>query len=248
MLGQTGRHPWRPAHVHMIVSAPGLRTVTTHIFDSESDYLDADAVFAVKPSLMRSFVTRSADDPERPEGVTANGARSRTTSFSRARERALDAGGLPRRRRSDAVRPLSGALAAVRPDDLAAVVLQAALERAAVPADAVDESIFGAANQAGEDNRNVARMAILLAGLPAEVPGYTVNRLCASGLQAIVSAAQQVRGGEADVVVAGGVESMTRAPMVLPKPGRAWGLVRGDGRLDPRVEARQPAHARARRR
>jgi acetyl-CoA acetyltransferase family protein len=115
-----------------------------------------------------------------------------------------------------------GALASVRPDDLAAVVLQAALERAAVPADAVDEAIFGAANQAGEDNRNVARMAILLAGLPAEVPGYTVNRLCASGLQAIVSAAQQVRGGEADVVVAGGVESMTRAPMVLPKPGRAW--------------------------
>jgi acetyl-CoA acetyltransferase family protein len=101
-------------------------------------------------------------------------------------------------------------------------VLQAALERAAVPADAVDEAIFGAANQAGEDNRNVARMAILLAGLPAEVPGYTVNRLCASGLQAIVSAAQQVRGGEADVVVAGGVESMTRAPMVLPKPQRAW--------------------------
>jgi hypothetical protein len=115
-----------------------------------------------------------------------------------------------------------GALAAVRPDDLAAAVLQAALERAALPTDAVDEVIFGAANQAGEDNRNVARMAVLLAGLPAEVPGYTVNRLCASGLQAIVSAVQQVRGGEADVVVAGGVESMTRAPMVLPKPGRAW--------------------------
>jgi acetyl-CoA acetyltransferase family protein len=115
-----------------------------------------------------------------------------------------------------------GALAGARPDDLAAAVLQAALERAALPTGAVDEVIFGAANQAGEDNRNVARMAILLAGLPAEVPGYTVNRLCASGLQAIVSAAQQVRGGEADVVVAGGVESMTRAPMVLPKPRRAW--------------------------
>jgi hydroxyquinol 1,2-dioxygenase len=70
MLGQTGRHPWRPAHVHMIVSAPGFETVTTHIFDSETDYLDSDAVFAVKPSLLRSFVTRSADDPERPEGVT----------------------------------------------------------------------------------------------------------------------------------------------------------------------------------
>jgi protocatechuate 3,4-dioxygenase beta subunit len=70
MLGQTGRHPWRPAHVHMIVSAPGFETVTTHIFDSETDYLDSDAVFAVKPSLLRSFVTRSADDPERPKGVT----------------------------------------------------------------------------------------------------------------------------------------------------------------------------------
>ena len=88
--------------------------------------------------------------------------------------------------------------------------------------DAVDEVIFGAANQAGEDNRNVARMAALLAGLPDEVPGYTVNRLCASSLQAVASAAQQIRSGEADVVVAGGVESMTRAPMVLPKSPRPW--------------------------
>jgi acetyl-CoA acetyltransferase family protein len=116
-----------------------------------------------------------------------------------------------------------GALAEARPDDLAAEALKGALERAAVPGDQVDDVIFGAANQAGEDNRNVARMAVLLAGLPDDVPGYTVNRLCASGLQAIVSAAQQIRTGEADVVVAGGVESMTRAPMVLPKPGRAWG-------------------------
>jgi acetyl-CoA acetyltransferase family protein len=115
-----------------------------------------------------------------------------------------------------------GALAGARPDDLAAEVLRAALDRASIPADAVDDVVFGAANQAGEDNRNVARMAVLLAGLPTDVPGYTVNRLCASGLQAIVSAAHQIRMGEADVVVAGGVESMTRAPMVLPKPGRAW--------------------------
>jgi acetyl-CoA acetyltransferase family protein len=115
-----------------------------------------------------------------------------------------------------------GALAESRPDDLAALVLGAALDRAGVAPDAVDEVIFGAANQAGEDNRNVARMAVLLAGLPAEVPGYTVNRLCASSLQAIASAAQQVRSGEADVVVAGGVESMTRAPMVLPKSARPW--------------------------
>ena len=116
-----------------------------------------------------------------------------------------------------------GALATVRPDDLAALVVQAALERASVPVDAVDEVIFGAANQAGEDNRNVARMAVLLAGLPDTVPGYTVNRLCASSLQAVVSAAHQIRAGEADVVVAGGVESMTRAPMVVPKPDRPWG-------------------------
>ena len=115
-----------------------------------------------------------------------------------------------------------GALADSRPDDLAALVLGAALDRAGVPHDAVDEVIFGAANQAGEDNRNVARMAALLAGLPDEVPGYTVNRLCASSLQAVASAAQQIRSGEADIVVAGGVESMTRAPMVLPKSPRPW--------------------------
>ena len=115
-----------------------------------------------------------------------------------------------------------GVLAGARPDDLAATVVRAALERAGVPDAAVDEVIFGAANQAGEDNRNVARMAVLLAGLPAAVPGYTVNRLCASGLQAVVSAAQQVRAGEADIVVAGGVESMTRAPMVFPKSDRPW--------------------------
>jgi acetyl-CoA acetyltransferase family protein len=115
-----------------------------------------------------------------------------------------------------------GALADSRPDDLAALVLGAAIERAGIAPDAVDEVIFGAANQAGEDNRNVARMAVLLAGLPAEVPGYTVNRLCASSLQAVASAAQQVRTGEADVVVAGGVESMTRAPMVMPKSPRPW--------------------------
>jgi hypothetical protein len=116
-----------------------------------------------------------------------------------------------------------GALAESRPDDLAARVLQAALERAGVAPDAVDEVVFGAANQAGEDNRNVARMAILLAGLPDDVPGYTVNRLCASSLQAVASAAHQIKLGEADVVVAGGVESMTRAPMVMAKSGRPWG-------------------------
>ncbi len=115
-----------------------------------------------------------------------------------------------------------GALASVRPDDLAALVLTTALERSGVAPDAVDEVIYGGANQAGEDNRNVARMAVLLAGLPETVPGYTVNRLCASSLQSVASAAQQIRTGEADVVVAGGVESMTRAPYVMAKAGTPW--------------------------
>jgi 3-oxoadipyl-CoA thiolase len=115
-----------------------------------------------------------------------------------------------------------GALSGVRPDDLAALVVRAAVERAGMPDDAVDEVVLGAANQAGEDNRNVARMAVLLAGLPDSVPGFTVNRLCASGLQAVMSAAQAVTSGAADVVVAGGVESMTRAPWVMAKPGTPW--------------------------
>jgi 3-oxoadipyl-CoA thiolase len=115
-----------------------------------------------------------------------------------------------------------GALAGVRPDDLAATVVGEAVRRAGVPADALDEVVLGAANQAGEDNRNVARMAVLLAGLPDEVPGYTVNRLCASGLTAIASAAATIRCGEADLIVAGGVESMTRSPWVMQKPGTAW--------------------------
>lgn len=113
-----------------------------------------------------------------------------------------------------------GALAGVRADDLAALVVGEVVRRAGV--DAVDEVILGAANQAGDDNRNVARMAALLAGLGPNTPGYTVNRLCASGLTAIASAAQAVRAGEADVVVAGGVESMTRAPWVMAKPGTPW--------------------------
>ncbi|MDY0910586.1 acetyl-CoA C-acyltransferase [Microbacterium sp. CFBP9034] len=115
-----------------------------------------------------------------------------------------------------------GALASVRPDDLAALVVANAVARAGLPATAVDEVILGAANQAGEDNRNVARMAVLLAGLPDEVPGITVNRLCASGLSAIALAAQAIRAGDADAMVAGGVESMTRAPWVQAKPQRPW--------------------------
>ncbi|MBY8863777.1 acetyl-CoA C-acyltransferase [Nocardia sp. CA2R105] len=115
-----------------------------------------------------------------------------------------------------------GALAGVRPDDLAGLVVGEAVRRANVAVDAVDEVVLGAANQAGEDNRNVARMAVLLAGLPDEVPGYTVNRLCASGLTAVATAAAAIRSGEADIIVAGGVESMTRAPWVMAKPGTPW--------------------------
>ena len=115
-----------------------------------------------------------------------------------------------------------GALAGVRPDDLAALVVREAVQRAGGDPSSIDEVILGAANQAGEDNRNVARMAVLLAGLPIEIPAYTVNRLCASGLTAISAAAAQVRAGEADVIVAGGVESMTRAPYVMTKAGTPW--------------------------
>ena len=115
-----------------------------------------------------------------------------------------------------------GVLADVRPDDLAALVVAEALRRSGAPADAVEEVVLGAANQAGEDNRDVARMAVLLAGLPDGVPGYTTNRLCASGLTATASAAATIRAGEIDLAIAGGVESMTRAPWVMAKPGTPW--------------------------
>src|SRR5829696_5639298 len=119
-----------------------------------------------------------------------------------------------------------GALAGMRPDDLAALVIEAAVERAGVPAGEIEDVWFGCANQAGEDNRNVARMAALLAGLPETVAGVTVNRLCASGLSAVVSACHAIRAGDGDLFVAGGVESMTRAPLVLAKSERAY--ERGD--------------------
>ena len=115
-----------------------------------------------------------------------------------------------------------GTLSAVRPDDLAALVVRDVVERSGIDLVDIDEVVLGAANQAGEDNRNVARMATLLADLPDSVPGFTVNRLCASGLTAIATARQMIASGDADVVVAGGVESMTRAPWVMEKPGRAW--------------------------
>jgi 3-oxoadipyl-CoA thiolase len=115
-----------------------------------------------------------------------------------------------------------GVLADLRPDDLAAAAIRALIQRARIPAERIDDVVIGCANQAGEDNRNVARMAVLLAGLPVEVPGQTVNRLCGSGLQAVVSATHAIRAGEGDLFVAGGVESMTRAPQVILKSGRAW--------------------------
>ncbi|EPR27369.1 3-ketoacyl-CoA thiolase [Geobacillus sp. WSUCF1] len=112
-----------------------------------------------------------------------------------------------------------GALKDVRPDDLAAVVIRALIERnPGLPVEQIDDVVFGNANQAGEDNRNVARMAALLAGLPIEVAGVTVNRLCGSGLDAVNYAARAILAGEADIMIAGGVESMTRAPFVMPKP------------------------------
>ena len=115
-----------------------------------------------------------------------------------------------------------GALATVRPDDLAALVLRAVVDRAGVDPALVEDVILGCANQAGEDNRDVARMAVLLAGFPVEVGGLTVNRLCGSGLQAINSAAHAIAVGDGDVFIGGGVESMTRAPYVMAKPVAAW--------------------------
>jgi 3-oxoadipyl-CoA thiolase len=115
-----------------------------------------------------------------------------------------------------------GALARVRPDDLAATAITALLQRTGIDGALVDDVILGCANQAGEDNRNVARMAALLAGLPVTVPGQTVNRLCASGMQAVVSTCHAISAGEADVVVAGGVESMSRAPYVMLKPEEGY--------------------------
>jgi 3-oxoadipyl-CoA thiolase len=141
-----------------------------------------------------------------------------------------------------------GALAGVRPDDLAATVLEAVVARSGIDAAIVDDVILGCANQAGEDNRNVARMALLLAGFPVEVAGQTVNRLCGSGLQAVASAAQAIAVGDADVIAAGGVESMSRAPLVTLKP--ETGYERGNHELvdttigwrfvNPKLDAKYP--------
>lgn len=141
-----------------------------------------------------------------------------------------------------------GALAGERPDDLAALVIREAVARAAVPPEEIEDVYLGAANQAGEDNRNVARMAALLAGLPQEVAGVTVNRLCASGLSALVSACHAVRAGDGDLFVAGGAESMSRAPLVVAKAERgfprgnqtAWDTTLGWRFPNPRMEAMFP--------
>src|SRR5207244_3530724 len=115
-----------------------------------------------------------------------------------------------------------GALASVRADDLAAIPIKAVVERTGIDPLAIDDVILGCSKQAGEDSRNVARMALLLAGLPVDVPGQTVNRLCGSGLQAAASAAQAIKAGEGEVFIAGGVENMTRAPYVMLKSGEPW--------------------------
>jgi 3-oxoadipyl-CoA thiolase len=141
-----------------------------------------------------------------------------------------------------------GALSQIRPDDLAAVAIGAAVERAGAPPEQIEDVYFGCANQAGEDNRNVARMALLLAGLPESVAGVTFNRLCASGLSAVVSACHAVAAGDGELFVAGGVESMSRAPLAMAKPDRPF--ARGDRTVydttlgwrfpNPRLEAMFP--------
>ena len=115
-----------------------------------------------------------------------------------------------------------GGLSGVRADDLAAIAIRHLVARNSAIGEAVDEVFMGCANQAGEDNRNVARMALLLSGLPVHVPGVTVNRLCASGLDAVAGAARAIRAGEIELAIAGGVESMTRAPFVMGKAERAF--------------------------
>src|SRR6185436_9539625 len=144
-----------------------------------------------------------------------------------------------------------GALAEVRPDDLGGVAIAGLVKRAVPDPAAIDDVYFGCANQAGEDNRNAARMSLLLAGLPVTVPGATVNRLCGSGLEAVIDGVRAIAAGEADLVVAGGVESMTRAPLVMPKARE--GFPRGDVTVhdstlgwrfvNPRMEAMHGTHA-----
>lgn len=149
-----------------------------------------------KPPCARFFPTRTRTIPVRDPVITA----AVRTPIGRA----------------------GGALAEVRADDLAATAIGALVQRAGVPVERIEDVIFGCSNQAGEDNRNVARMAALLAGLPVAVPGQTVNRLCGSGMQAIAAAAQGIRAGEGDAFIAGGVENMTRAPYVQLKSGAPW--------------------------
>jgi acetyl-CoA C-acetyltransferase len=141
-----------------------------------------------------------------------------------------------------------GGLSGVRPDDLAAAVIAAVVDRAGVPPGEIEDVYFGCANQAGEDNRNVARMAALLAGLPEDVAGVTVNRLCASGLSAVVAACHAIAAGDGDLFVAGGVESMSRAPLAMAKPDKAfprgnqtvWDTTLGWRFPNPRMEAMFP--------
>ncbi|HWC14469.1 MAG TPA: acetyl-CoA C-acyltransferase [Actinomycetota bacterium] len=143
-----------------------------------------------------------------------------------------------------------GALATVRADDLAAHVIEALVARSSVPVDRVDDVVWGAANQAGEDNRNVARMALLLAGLPVEVPGATINRLCGSGLEAINCAYREIRSEEGELLIAGGSESMTRAPFVMAKAeqafarrGEIYDTTIGWRFVNPRMHERYGSHA-----
>ena len=140
-----------------------------------------------------------------------------------------------------------GALANVRPDDLAASVVRALVDRSTIAPERIDDVLLGAANQSGEDNRNVARMAVLLAGLPVEIPGATLNRLCGSSLQAINSAAHAIAWGDADVIIAGGVESMTRAPFVqlkaekpFERPAQTWDTTIGWRMINPRMKELYP--------
>ena len=192
-------------------------------------------VISIHPGVTREQIQENTgwpvNSPPRSRNAAADGARARGVARSpRAHHARTRGGGVMATREAficDAVRtPIGrygGALAKVRTDDLAAVPIKALMARnPKVDWEKLDEVYFGCANQAGEDNRNVARMALLLAGLPASVPGVTVNRLCASGLEAVGAAARAIRAGEMDFAIAGGVESMTRAPFVQGKAHEAF--------------------------
>ena len=221
-------------HVNVILFMRGMlcHVYTRIYFDDEAAANARDPVLASVDEAQASHPDRGAADDARRPGLPhrpahAGAGRDRVLRRLRRARRRAGERSMAEAFICDYVRTpigrFGGALAGVRADDLAAVPLKALMSRhERLDWAAVDDVVLGCANQAGEDNRNVARMALLLAGLPKEVPGSTVNRLCGSGMDALLIAARTIRAGEAELMIAGGVESMSRAPFVMPKAETAW--------------------------